>query len=310
MNLIKDNKISLRMCWVTFSFMLFSFMLFSQRRIDTTEIASIRYEYEISTIIKDTTLSSRLIVYKSGFYKKVRDFMNNFKSPVSNKTFKGEFGFFEIYTEKSEMPYSDLSTKKTYIMGVGDNLTKVYYDQKENVDSIVTISNIPESKKDKITFRNKYNKKDKPKFIVTIPTKDSINFKYNFFGKLKTQEEFENAKLKKIRYYKKNRLVGQKSFGKYNYKNKVNYIYNDRGLLIKEDVDDIFFYKYYYENDLLFRKEKLYKRSNEVINYTLFTYHTNGILKTKKKFVIPDDLGFGKKPDKLDRNFFYVYKFY
>src|SRR5690606_24241347 len=69
---------------------------FSQVNIDTSEIKSIRYEWNINPKTKDTTLLTSLIKYKSGFF--------NWKMESSNDSTK--FGSFSLskgeYSEVNE----------------------------------------------------------------------------------------------------------------------------------------------------------------------------------------------------------------
>ncbi len=256
---------------------------FSQVNIDTSKIKSTRYEWRINKK-KDTILSNTLIKYKNGFFK--------LKLNSVNDTTK--FGSFFL----SKGTYSEVQNNSiNYADGMGDGILKTYYDKYENPDSIVLTIYNPEYKKIITHIEKQYKRKGKLDFITDLDGKKY--YKYNLFGKLKQIEHYRDSVLYRIDYYKNELLISKTFPTRKKYRQKFIYEYNKKGQLTKRDDDDYHFYRYQY-NEIGIRKiEKVYKKKNTVVEYTIFYYDKNGILIRKKEFT---------RNEKLRNDFFYEYK--
>ncbi|PKG50141.1 hypothetical protein [Olleya sp. 1-3] len=259
---------------------------FSQVKIDTSEIKSIRFEWNIDTKTKDTTLHTKLTEYKSGFYIEKIEFMND----------STEFGHFFIYKSDN----NDILTKtsiENHVTGMGNGIITTYFDKYRNPDSIVTLTRKPEFKKIFVPIEKRYKKKGKLDYISDL---DGKNFyKYNLFGKLKRIEHFRDTTLYKISEYRKNHLISETFPTRKKYRKKFTYEYDKKGRIIKRDDNDQDFYRYQYNEFGLSKIEKIYKKRNMVTEYTLYIYDKNGILKRKKEFI---------RNDKLRNEYIYEYK--
>lgn len=260
---------------------------FSQVEIDTSEIKSIRYEWNIDPKTKDTTLFTTITEYKSGFFYDKLEFSND----------SSKFGHF--YLSKGDY-YSEVKQNgntKNYISGMGDGILKTYYDKYQNPDSIVLTIYKPEFKKISTLIEKHYKSKGKLDFITDLNGKNF--YKYNLFGKLKRIEQFRDSVLHKISDYKNGLLISETFPTREKYRKKFTYDYNKEGRMILKDADDYYFLKYYYNNFGIEKIEKIYKKNNSVVEYTLFEYDKEGKLIWKKEF-------YGK--DILREEFFYEYK--
>lgn len=256
---------------------------FSQVKIDTSKIKSTRYEWRINKK-KDTILSTTLIKYKSGFFK--------LKLNLINDTTK--FGSFFL----SKGTYSEvLNNSINYADGIGDGILKTYYDKYENPDSIVLIIYKPEYKKIITHVEKQYKRKGKLDYITDLDGKKY--YKYNLFGKLKQIEHFRDSVLYRIDDYK-NGLLTSKTFPtRKKYRKKFIYEYDKKRRLIKRDDHDYHFHRYKYNEFGISKIEKIYKKKNAIVEYTVFYYDKNGILKRKKEFA---------RNEKLRNEFYYEYK--
>ncbi|MBC8757295.1 hypothetical protein H2O64_21675 [Kordia sp. YSTF-M3] len=195
-----------------------------------------------------------------------------------------EFGFYKVYKEDFNNPLLELSMEKLYVNALLNNLERLYYDKHGNFDSLVNTINRPVFEKVKIVSNNVYKRKNKLKYITTNHSRDSVAFKYNFFGQLKAIEFYKDSKAHKVLRYKKNLLVSEQIFESKRFKKTLRNKYNKNRQLIRKDIDDNYFHRYLYENDLLIKKEKVRKRDNIITAYTLFTYGTNGLIISKKEY--------------------------
>jgi len=257
---------------------------FSQVQIDTSEVKSIRYEWNINPKTKDTSLWTKLTEYKSGFFYEDLELMKD----------SSKFGHFFI----SKGEYSEISkNSKNYVSGMGDGILKTYYDKYQNPDSIVLTIYKPEYKKVSTHIEKHYKSKGKLDFITDL---DGKNFyKYNLFGKLKRIEQFRDTILHKVSDFKNGLLISETFPTRKKYRKKFTYDYDGKGRMILKDADDYTFLKYYYNDFGIVRIEKIYKKNNRVVEYTLFGYDKEGKLVWKKEF-------YGK--DILRQEFFYEYK--
>ena len=257
---------------------------FSQVKIDTSEIKSIRYEWNINPKTKDTTLWTKLTEYKSGFFCERFEFLND----------SSKFGNFSL----SKGEYSEVNKKsKNYVYGMGDGILKTYYDNYQNPDSIVLTIYKPEYKKNSTYIKKNYKNKGKLDFMTNLDGKNL--YKYNLFGKLKRIEQFRDSILYKISDFKNGLLISETFPTRKKYRKKFTYGYDGEGRMILKNADDYTFLKYYYNDFGIEKIEKIYKKNNSVVEYTLFDYDKEGKLIWKKEL-------YGK--DILRQEFFYEYK--
>ncbi|PWK17862.1 hypothetical protein [Xanthomarina spongicola] len=254
---------------------------FSQVQIDTSVVKSIRYKWSISNKKKDPVLLTILTEYKSGFYKKdiVRNNNMSFTTISKGKICdKREDGNSKIYIHKSNF-----------------GLTKFHYDNYQNLDSIILLKYNPELKKTKFIVEKEYKRKGKLKYIID-KYNGKKNYKYNQFGQLKTIEHYNTeSTLYKISHYKNGLLISET---KPKYRSEITYEYSKDNKLIKKSGSyTVTQYEY---NDFGLKKiERISRKNNVVMNYTLYFYNENGTLERKKYF---------GKNDHLINDFIYEYK--
>jgi len=255
-------------------------------KIDTSEVKSIRYEWNINPKTKDTTLWSKLTKYKSGFFFEKLEFLND----------SSRFGHFFISNGKFSYVRRNLNSKN-YETGIGNGILKTHYDNYQNPDSIVLLKYEPEFKRIKTVIEKKYKRKEKLEFITDLDGKNY--YKYNLFGKLKRIEHYRDSVLYRIDDFKNGLLISETFPTRKKYRKKFTYEYDKKGQLIIRDDDDYHFYRYEYNEFGIRKMEKVYKKKNAVVEYTIFEYDKNGILKRKKEFA---------RNDKLRNEFIYEYK--
>ena len=259
---------------------------FSQVKIDTSEVKSIRYEWNINSQTKDTTLLSKLTEYKSEFFYEKVEFLND----------SSKFGHFFISKGKFSEVRQNLNSKN-YETGIGNIILKTYYDNYQNPDSIVFLKHDTEFKRIKTVVEKKYKRKGKLEFITDLDGKNY--YKYNLFGKLKRVEHYRDSILFRIDDFKNGLLISETFPTRKKYRKKFVYEYDKKGRLMKRDDNDYHFYRYEYNEFGISKIEKVYKKKNTVQEYTIFYYDENGILKRKKEFA---------QKDKLRNEFYYEYK--
>ena len=260
--------------------------MFSQQEIDTSEVKSIRYEWDINPKTKDTTLWTKLTEYKNGIFYERIEFLND----------SSKFGNFFFYRgKKSEIQQRTLL--ENYATGIGNGILKTYYDNFKNPDSTVFIVYQPELKKIVTQIDKRYKRNNKLDYITDL---DGKNFyKYNLFGKLKRIDHFRDSILYKISDYKNGLLISETFPTREKYRKKFIYEYDRKGRMILKDDDDYILYKYYYNEFGIQRIDKIYKINNSVVDYVLFEYDKEGKLVRKKEY-------YGK--DILRQELYYEYK--
>lgn len=259
---------------------------FSQVKIDTSEIKSIRYEWNINPKTKDTTLWTKLTEYKSGFFYQKLEFLND----------SSKFGHFFL----SKGKFSEIRNKrnsKNYDAGMGNGILKTHYDNYQNPDSIVLSKYESEFERITTIIDKEYKRKGKLDFITDLDGKNY--YKYNLFGKLKQIEHYRDSVLYQIDDFKNGLLISETFPTRKKYRKKFTYEYDKKKQLIKRDDDDYHFYRYEYNEFGIRKIEKVYKKKNAVVEYTIFYYDENGILKRKKEFA---------RNDKLRNEFIYEYE--
>lgn len=259
---------------------------FSQVKIDTSEVKSIRYEWNVDPKTKDTTLWSKLTKYKSGFFFVKLEFLND----------SSRFGHFFISNGKFSDVRRNLNSKN-YETGIGNGILKTHYDNFKNPDSIVFLKFEPEFKRTKTVLEKKYKRKDKLEFITDLDGKNY--YKYNLFGKLKRIRHYKDSVLFRIDDFKNGLLISETFPTRKKYRKKFTYEYDKKKQLIKRDDDDYHFYRYEYNEFGIRKIEKVFKKKNAVVEYTIFYCDENGILKRKKEF---------DRNDKLRNEFIYEYE--
>jgi hypothetical protein len=265
---------------------------FSQVQIDTSDIKSIRFEWKINNKKQDTTLRTILTEYRSGFFKlkwKISDNIND--STYYSSTFISK-GIIKNEIQNDEIENRD---SKIFVVKTSNGILKTYYDNYQNPDSIVIWNYKPVFKKSKFIVQKEYKRKGKLKYI-SEDLNGKKNYKYNLFGKLKTVEHYNtDSTLYKISHYKKNLLI---SDTKPKYQSDITYDYNKDNKLIKKSGS--YAVTQYEYNDFGLKKiEKISRKNNVVMNYTLYFYNEKGFLELKKEF---------GKNDILINEFIYKYK--
>jgi len=263
---------------------------FSQVKIDTSEIKSIRYEWKLNTKKNDSTLNQILTEYKSGIYKE--------EFPDFKKEHH-EYPFINIFESKTD--YLNRKVKQTlkvhYYSALGGE-SKFYYDKYGNLDSIYQNYYKDSLKEWKYKIKKEYRRKGKLKYLINKFDEKEV-YHYNFFGNLKKVELYKDSVLYEISNYKKGLLISEVYPTRKKYRKKFTYDYDKKGRIIKRDDSDYDLYLYEYNKFGLSKIEKIFKSKNMVVEYTLFIYDKNGILKRKKEFA---------RNDKLRDEFVYEYK--
>ena len=139
--------------------------------------------------------------------------------------------------------------------------------------------------------------RDRLKFITDLEGKNY--YKYNLFGKLKRIEHYRDSVLYRIDDFKNGLLVSETFPTRKKYRRKFTYKYDKKKRLIKNDDHDYHFKRYEYNEFGIKKIEKVYKKKNDVLEYTVFYYSKNGILERKKEFY---------RNHKLRNEFVYEYK--
>tara|TARA_R110002050_G_scaffold110225_1_gene222198 strand:+ start:1120 stop:1959 length:840 start_codon:yes stop_codon:yes gene_type:complete len=263
---------------------------FSQVKIDTSEVKSIRYEWKLNEEKNDSTLNQILTEYKSGIYK---------EEFPSFKKEHHEFPFINIFESKTN--YLNRKVKQTlkvhYYSALGGE-SKFYYDKYGNLDSIYQNYYKDSLKEWKYNIKKEYRRKGKLKYLINKFDEKEV-YHYNFFGNLKKIELYKDSVLYEISNYKKGLLISEVYPTRKKYRKKFTYEYDKKGRIIKRDDNDYDLYLYEYNKFGLSKIEKIFKSKNMVVEYTLFIYDKNGILKRKKEFA---------RNDKLREEFVYEYK--
>lgn len=260
--------------------------MFSQHEIDTSEVKTIRYEWNINQETKDTTLSTKLTEYKSGFFYEKIEYLKD----------SSKFGHFFIYKGK-KMETQTRSDIENHVLGMGNGIIKIYYDKHKNPDSIVTSIYDPEFKKIFVSIKKRYKRKAKLDYITDLDGKNV--YKYNLFGKLKRIEQFRDTVLYKMSDFKNGLLIRETFPTRKQTRKKFIYEYDKKGRMILKDADDYYLFKYSYSDFGIVKSEKIYKKRNLIDSYSLYEYDVKGKLIRKKDF--------GRK-DRLRQEYFYEYK--
>ena len=188
---------------------------FSQVKIDTSDVKSIRYEWNINPKTNDTTLWTKLTEYKSGFFYEKIEFLND----------SSKFGHFFIYKGKKTE-----SQKRTdienHVSGMGNGIINIYYDKFKNPDSIVLLKYEPDFKRVTTAIEKQYKRKGKLDFITDLDGKNY--FKYNLFGKLKQIEHYRDSVLYKISDFKNDLLINETFPTRKKYRKKFTYEYDKK----------------------------------------------------------------------------------
>jgi hypothetical protein len=267
-----------------------STLSFSQVKIDTSEIKSIRYEWKLNEEKKDSTLNQILTEYKSGIYK---------EEFPSFKKEHHEYPFINIFESKTH--YLNRKVKQTlkvhYYSALGGE-SKFFYDRYGNLDSIYQNYYKDSLKEWKFKIKKEYRRKGKLKYLINKFDEKEV-YHYNLFGNLKKIELYKDSVLYEISNYKKGLLISEVYPTRKKYRKKFTYEYDKKGRIIKRDDNDYHLYLYEYNKFGLSKIEKTFKSKNMVVEYTLFIYDKNGILKRKKEFA---------RNDKLREEFIYEYK--
>jgi hypothetical protein len=263
---------------------------FSQVKIDTSEIKSIRYEWEIDIKKNDSTLHQILTEYKSGIYK---------EEFVDFKKEHHEYPFINIFESKSNYLNRDQKPSlKVHYWSAMNGLHKNFYDKYGNLDSVYSRYEKDSLKEWKYKIAKEYRRKGKLKYLINQNDEKEV-YTYNLFGKLKKIDVYKDSVLYEINNYRKGLLINQIYPTRKKYRKKFTYEYDKKGRIIKRDDNDYHLYLYQYNEFGLIKIEKIFKKRNIIVEYTLFIYDKNGILKRKKEFA---------RKDKLRNEFYYVYK--
>jgi len=262
----------------------------SQVKIDTSEIKSIRYEWKLDYKKKDSTLNLILTEYKSGIYKE--EFLD-FKRDHH------EYPFINIFESKSKYLIRDLKPSlKVHYWSAMNGLNKNFYDKFGVLDSVYFSFQKDTLKEWTIKIKKEFRRKGKLNWMINQNEEKEV-YNYNLFGKLKRIDVYKDDVLYEINNYKKDLLINQVYPTRKKYRKKFTYEYDKKGRLTKRDEDDYEFYRYKYNEFGISKIEKIYKKKNLVMVYTIFIYDENGILKRKKEFT---------RNDKLRNEFLYEYK--
>ena len=261
---------------------------FSQTTIDTSDIKSVRFEWRIDTKTKDSVLTEILTEYQSGIFKEEYPEMDSENS---------EFGYYHIF-DSDNINRNQKTSFDHYSMAIGNGILKTYYDNYKNPDSIVLITNEPKFKGSTTVIKKQYKRKGKLDFITDSEGKNY--YKYNLFGKLRQINHYrKDSVLYKISNYKNGLLISEVFPTRKEYRKNYTYEYDKKGRLTKRDDNDYHFYRYEYNDFGIKKIEKIYKKNNRIIEYTLFFYDQNGTLTRKKEF---------DRNDQLTNEFIYEYK--
>ena len=255
--------------------------IFSQLKIDTSEIKSIRYEWRIKSKKKDSILTEILIEYNSGIYLEEYPSINN----------DSKFGYYYIFNSKN-LNQNLMPSFEFHVMAVGSVYWRNYFDEFGIIDSINQKLQMEDTLKVrnykiKKIFKNK--KKGKLDFLINEKGDKNV-YEYNFFGNLKSINHYKDTVLYKISHFKNDLLVSETFPTRKKNRKKFTYEYDDTGRLITRDDHDYYFWNYFYNDYGLIREEKIYKKRNLIIEYSIYKYDINGKLRSKKEFTRNDIL--------------------
>ncbi|MDO1512196.1 hypothetical protein Q2T41_05955 [Maribacter confluentis] len=263
---------------------------FSQIIIDTSEIKSIRYEWKLDKKTNDSTLNQILTEYKNGIYKE--------EFPSFRKEHH-EYPFINIFESKSPHLNRDLKLSlKIHYFSAMDGEQKYFYDKFGVIDSVYFNYQKDSLKEWSIKIEKTFRKKGKIKWVINENGEKEV-FNYNLFGKLQRIDVYKDSLLHEINTYKNGLLIKQSYPNRKKYRKEFIYEYNKNGRLLKQDDDDYHFYKYEYNKFGIAKIEKVYKKKNIVMEYTIFSYNKNGLLKSKIDFW---------RNGKLRNEYVYLYK--
>jgi len=248
---------------------------FSQVKIDTSEIKSIRYEWKLNEEKNDSTLNQILTEYKSGIYKE--EFPNF-------KTENHEYPFINIFESKSEYLNRDQkSGLKVHFWSAMNGFQKNYYDQNGILDSVYFSYKKDTLKQLKKRTTKEYRRNGKLGYLINENNEKEV-YTYNLFGKLKRIDVYKDSVLYEINNFKKGLLIDQIYPTRKKYRKKFTYEYDKKGRLIFRDESDSELFKYEYNEFGLSKSEKILKSKNMVLEYSIFIYDKNGLLRNKKEY--------------------------
>lgn len=253
-------------------FLYYSSIL-SQIKIDTSDITSIQYEWKIKK--NDSTLTKILTKYKSGIYKEE---FPDIKKP------KDKYPFVNIFESKSGYLNRDLkSSLRVHYWSFSNGFQRNLYNKYGHIESTQGKFYGDSLLIWQTTYKKVYRRKGKLKYLLNENNEKEI-FHYDLFGKLKKTEIFRDSVLYQINYYKNGLLIKENFPTRKKYRKEFTYEYDNHGRLVKRDDSDYDLYNYYYNQNGIIRKEKIYKKRNRVIEYSLYQYDKNGELIIRKDY--------------------------
>ena len=266
---------------------------FCQTKIDTSDVKSIRYEWEIDLKKNDSTLNQILTEYGSGIYKE------EFKNFTDNNH---KFPFINLF--ESDFYYSGKDfklTKKIYYFSALNGESKYFYDRHGNIDSIYQSYFKDTLTEWKYKIKKKYRKNGKLDFLINKSDEKEV-YTYNLFGHLKTIELYKDSTLYEISTYKKGLLIDVFYPTREKYRKYFTYDYDNKGRITKRDDSDYDLYLYEYNEFGLSKIDKIFKSKNRIVESTIFSYNKDGLLKSRKEYRI------SKNKKILTNEYHYTYK--
>ena len=260
---------------LTVTFLIFFDSLgFSQTSIDTSDVKSIQYEWKISKTGKDSTLTKVLTEFESGIYKEK---FPDFKNP------EYKYHFINIFEPKGPYLNRDLkSSLKVHYWSVINGFQRNFYNKHGHIDSTHGKYYADSILEWKTKYKKEYSGRGKLKYLLHDNEKEI--FHYNLFGNLKKTEIYRDSVLYRIDHYKKGLLIKEIYPSRKKYRKEFTYEYDNYGRLVIRDDSDYDLYKYYYNQNGIIRKEKIYKKRNRVIEYSLYKYDKEGNLIGRKDY--------------------------
>ncbi|MCP4053097.1 MAG: hypothetical protein GY739_08520 [Mesoflavibacter sp.] len=248
---------------------------FSQVKIDTSEIKSIRYEWKLNDSKNDSTLNQILTEYNSGIYK---------EEFTSVKTDNHEYPFINIFEPKFKYLNRDQkSGLKVHYWSAMNGFQRNYYNKFGILDSVYFVYKKDSLKEFKKNTIQKYRRKGKLDYLINENNEKEV-YTYNLFGKLKRIDVYKDSVLYEINTFKNGLLIKQKYPTREKYRKQFEFEYDKKGRLILRDDSDTELYKYEYNEFGLSKSEKILKSKNMIIEYSIFIYVNQGLLRNKKEY--------------------------
>ncbi len=265
------------------------FLIYSNliaQKIDTTQIKSIRYEWNLNIKSNDSSLTQILKEFKSGIFKDdYSDFDNQ----------KSKFGNYFLYDAKNKEGY--LKAEVEHIaLAVGNVFQRNFYDKDGYLESVFQKIWRNDTLKE-LSFKTKKTYDDRSRLKTLIERSKTYQYFYNENDAVERIEYYNDSTISKISDYRNGLLISE-VFPQRKYRKEFTYVYDEKNRMIKKDDDDFFYYIYKYNDFGIEQIERIYKKKEMSVGLETFEYNDKGLLIVRKVFV----------KGKLINEYHYTYK--